>query len=50
MTEKIKELVPEKFKFQLVLSEDGSGRGAALIAAVADSNDNKPNRTSKSSK
>lgn len=39
MTAKIKDLIPEKYKFQLVLSEDGSGRGAALIAAVADAND-----------
>lgn len=35
MTEKIKELIPGRFKFHFVLSEDGSGRGAALVAAVA---------------
>lgn len=35
MTAKIKELVPSKYRYKLVLSEDGSGRGAALIAAVA---------------
>jgi hexokinase len=35
MTEKIKELIPSNFRFQFVLSEDGSGRGAALVAAVA---------------
>lgn len=35
MTETIKELIPSNFNFKLVLSEDGSGRGAALIAAVA---------------
>lgn len=35
MTEKIRELIPSNFKFQFALSEDGSGRGAALVAAVA---------------
>ena len=35
MTQKIKELIPPSYRFKLVLSEDGSGRGAALIAAVA---------------
>lgn len=35
MTEAVKELVPASYKFQFVLSEDGSGRGAALVAAVA---------------
>lgn len=35
ITEKIKELLPSGYNFQLVLSEDGSGRGAALVAAVA---------------
>lgn len=35
MMEKIKELVKPNIKFQLMLSEDGSGRGAALVAAVA---------------
>ncbi|XP_012528618.1 hexokinase type 2 isoform X3 [Monomorium pharaonis] len=33
MTAKISEL--QKYKFDLMLSEDGSGRGAALVAAVA---------------
>jgi hexokinase len=35
MEKKIKELIPSDYRFQLVLSEDGSGRGAAIIAAVA---------------
>lgn len=35
MTQKVKELIPSHYKFQFVLSEDGSGRGAALVAAVA---------------
>lgn len=35
MTEAIKELIPENYSFKFVLSEDGSGRGAALVAAVA---------------
>lgn len=35
MTEKIKELIPSSYQFRFVLSEDGSGRGAALVAAVA---------------
>ncbi|XP_034952327.1 hexokinase type 2 isoform X2 [Chelonus insularis] len=33
MTEKISQL--QSYKFDLMLSEDGSGRGAALVAAVA---------------
>lgn len=33
MTEKIRQL--QSYKFDLMLSEDGSGRGAALVAAVA---------------
>jgi hexokinase len=41
MTEAIKELIPETFKFKFVLSEDGSGRGAALVAAVASRNEEK---------
>ena len=32
---KIDELLDGKYEFQLMLSEDGSGRGAALVAAVA---------------
>lgn len=35
MTAAVKELIPSSYKFQFVLSEDGSGRGAALVAAVA---------------
>jgi hexokinase len=35
MYAKIKELVNDHIKFDLMLSEDGSGRGAALVAAVA---------------
>ena len=35
MVEKIKELLPIDYNFSFVLSEDGSGRGAALVAAVA---------------
>lgn len=35
MTEKITELCDPSIKFELMLSEDGSGRGAALVAAVA---------------
>lgn len=35
MRRKIEELVDPKYKFDLMLSEDGSGRGAALVAAVA---------------
>jgi hexokinase len=38
MMKKIQELIPENYKFRLVLSEDGSGRGAALVAAVASRN------------
>ena len=35
MDRKILELTQKEFKFDLMLSEDGSGRGAALVAAVA---------------
>ncbi|XP_064465659.1 hexokinase-2-like [Ornithodoros turicata] len=35
MEAKIAELVHPQYKFDLMLSEDGSGRGAALVAAVA---------------
>lgn len=35
MEAKIAELVNPQYKFDLMLSEDGSGRGAALVAAVA---------------
>lgn len=35
MEKKIAELTRPQYKFDLMLSEDGSGRGAALVAAVA---------------
>lgn len=35
MNEKILELINPGIEFELMLSEDGSGRGAALVAAVA---------------
>lgn len=35
MMKKIRELTDPSYKFDLMLSEDGSGRGAALVAAVA---------------
>lgn len=35
MVEKMTELLPQDYNFKFVLSEDGSGRGAALVAAVA---------------
>ncbi|XP_035219033.1 hexokinase-1-like [Stegodyphus dumicola] len=35
MESKIDELTDPNYKFELMLSEDGSGRGAALVAAVA---------------
>lgn len=35
MDQKIAELTKPEYKFNLMLSEDGSGRGAALVAAVA---------------
>ncbi|XP_067124034.1 hexokinase type 2-like [Centruroides vittatus] len=35
MEEKVAELTNPEYKFDLMLSEDGSGRGAALVAAVA---------------
>lgn len=36
MMEKIQQLVNPGIKFRLMLSHDGSGKGAALVAAVAD--------------
>lgn len=35
MAKKTKELTKPEFNFQLMFSEDGSGRGAAIVAAVA---------------
>lgn len=35
MVKKIRELTQAEYTFDLMLSEDGSGRGAALVAAVA---------------
>jgi hexokinase len=35
LDQKIDDLLDENVEFQLMLSEDGSGRGAALVAAVA---------------
>lgn len=35
MYSKIRELTHDHIHFDLMLSEDGSGRGAALVAAVA---------------
>ncbi|VBB31252.1 unnamed protein product, partial [Acanthocheilonema viteae] len=35
LDEKIQHLIDKNLKYQLMLSEDGSGRGAALVAAVA---------------
>lgn len=35
MVKKIRELTEPQYSFDLMLSEDGSGRGAALVAAVA---------------
>jgi hexokinase len=34
MTQTIKDLIPPNYKFQFVLSEDGSGRGAAITASI----------------
>jgi len=36
MEKKIEELTVPDYKFDLMLSEDGSGRGAALVAAVSE--------------
>ncbi|KAK6050219.1 hypothetical protein COOONC_12279 [Cooperia oncophora] len=35
LDEKIDQLIEGDIEYQLMLSEDGSGRGAALVAAVA---------------
>ncbi|XP_073832745.1 hexokinase A [Musca autumnalis] len=44
MVEKISQLVKPGITFDLMLSEDGSGRGAALVAAVACREDNVPKK------
>ncbi|XP_065365983.1 hexokinase type 2 [Calliphora vicina] len=44
MVEKITQLVKPGISFDLMLSEDGSGRGAALVAAVACREDNLPKK------
>ncbi|XP_075158670.1 hexokinase A [Haematobia irritans] len=44
MVEKIAQLVKPGITFDLMLSEDGSGRGAALVAAVACREDNLPSK------
>lgn len=35
MVQRIRQFVNPEISFELMLSEDGSGRGAALVAAVA---------------
>lgn len=35
MVKKLRSFVKPHIKFEIMLSEDGSGRGAALVAAVA---------------
>ncbi|GAB6031538.1 Hexokinase-2 [Chamberlinius hualienensis] len=40
MSKKIRELIPNTINYHLLLSEDGSGKGAALVAAVAASSSN----------
>jgi hexokinase len=42
MERKISELIHPEYKFDLMLSEDGSGRGAALVAAVCCFNKGNP--------
>ena len=41
----MKRLVNDSIKFELALSEDGSGRGAALAAAVAVKLDERKKKT-----
>ena len=40
MQSRISQLMGVDYKFDLLLSEDGSGRGAALVAAVLKRTDN----------
>lgn len=35
-TDKARELVDESIEFQILLAGDGSGKGAALVAAIAE--------------
>ena len=46
MQSRISQLMGVDYKFDLMLSEDGSGRGAALVAAVLKRNEDKENGTS----
>ena len=41
MQSRISQLMGVDYKFDLMLSEDGSGRGAALVAAVLKRNEDK---------
>ena len=41
MRSRIAQLMGVEYKFDLMLSNDGSGRGAALVAAVLTDQDNK---------
>ena len=43
MQSRISQLMGVDYKFDLMLSEDGSGRGAALVAAVLKRNEDKEN-------
>ena len=42
MQSRISQLMGVDYKFDLMLSEDGSGRGAALVAAVLKRNEETP--------
>ena len=45
MKSRVTQLMGVEYKFDMTLSEDGSGRGAALVAAVLQSSKEKPIQT-----
>ena len=45
MKSRVTQLMGVEYKFDMILSEDGSGRGAALVAAVLQSSKEKPVQT-----
>ena len=45
MKSRVTQLMGVEYKFDMTLSEDGSGRGAALVAAVLQSSKEKPFQT-----
>ena len=45
MKSRVAQLMGVEYKFDMILSEDGSGRGAALVAAVLQSSNQRDTRS-----